>query len=292
MAVTPLYDRITDAILACIDDAGEWQPPWRSSAVMPENGVTGVHYRGINVLLLWAAQIHHGYQQPRWATYKSWQQAGCQVRRGERSTLIAYFEKKVREKDGETELHFINRSFLVFNAAQVDGPLAEPPQRESRPIGEKLAAAELTIEQTGARIAHGAGPPCYIPSRDEIRMPHDEDFRDREAYYATLFHELGHWTGHSKRLDRKLVGAGIKSEIKAYAFEELVAELSAAFLCAHHGMRQELKENHAAYLKNWLTALRNDKSFIIKAAGAAQRAADFVVGGQRVSEGKILEAAE
>jgi antirestriction protein ArdC len=290
MAVTPLADRITQAILDCIDTAGEWRPPWRNGTVLPENAVTGVHYRGINVLLLWAAQIQHAYDQPRWATYKMWKNAGCQVRYGERSTLIAYFEKKVREKDGEPELYFVNRSFLVFNASQVQGALAEPPQRDSQPIGERLLAAETTIEGTGARIEQG-GPPCYIPSRDLIRMPHDDAFRDREGYYSTLFHELGHWTGHKSRLDRKMVGAG-KNEIAAYAFEELVAEITAAFLCGHHHIRSDLKKDHAAYLKNWLTALRSDKTFIVKAAAAAQKAADFVIGGQTVLDGKILEAAE
>src|SRR5215207_1578646 len=184
MAVTPLYDRITQSILSCLDDAGDWRPPWRGGTVLPENATTGIHYRGINVLLLWAAQIQHGYDQPRWATYKSWKNAGCQVRHGERSTLIAYFEKKVREKEGEAELYFVNRHFLVFNAAQVEGALAEPPQRGSQPIGERLLAAETTIQGTGARIEQG-GPPCYIPSRDLIRMPHDEAFRDREGYYST-----------------------------------------------------------------------------------------------------------
>jgi antirestriction protein ArdC len=218
-----------------------------------------------------------------WASYKQWQEAGVQVLKGSKGTHIVFFkpiEGKKNEETGEAESGYcVIRGYTVFNATQTNFTAPAPviPNPEFNPI----PACEQFIAQTGAQITHGGDAAFYMPSQDRIQIPHKSAFDHESGYYATAFHELTHWTGAPARLDRNLSG---RFGNPAYAFEELVAEIGAAFLCADHGIQGELR--HAGYIGNWLKACREDSKAIFKAAALSQKAADYLKA-QRALEQQI-----
>ena len=252
-----VHQQITDHIIAALETAREFKLPWTRSSARPINVTSGNPYNGVNILSLWIAALGKGYPSNVWGTYKQWQDQDCQVRKGEKSSLVVFYRKI--EAEGEAEERLVARASWVFNAAQVEGfqapALAVP--FDPIPRAETFAAA------TGARIKEGGDRACYVPSRDLICMPDRGRFLDPEAFYATLCHELVHWSGSEKRLDRDLSGRFGDHE---YAMEELVAELGAAFLCADLGLTPEPREDHAAYLRSWLVVLKADKRAIFTAA--------------------------
>jgi len=260
---------VTARIIAELEKgAAPWVKPWKDAGA-DCNAFSLKPYRGINRLLL-AMSMR---QSNKWATYKQWAAAGGQVRKGEKGTPIVFYKALAieEERDGETVSRNIPmlRQFVVFNAEQVDGIKFEPvtPPAEH----ERLAGCEATIARTGAVITHGGGVACYVPSADVIRIPNMGDFTGREQYYATVFHELSHWTGAKHRLNREIAN---KFASPRYAFEELVAELSAAMLCAHHQVTGELR--HAGYIGHWLECLRENDRAILKAAALAEKAFGFI----------------
>ena len=287
-----IYQTITDKIVGLIEaGAGKWRMPWHSreaGAIMarPHNPLSGTRYRGINVALLWAAAEAKGYTSHAWATYNQWQAAGAQVRKGERSELV-FFWKRVAVAEGEDDdgeagedtrkYRFIARAYNVFAAEQVDGwePVGEPaaaPEGLAETL--RIGMADGFFRAVGAKIEHGGNRACYIPAADMIRMPQFADFDEPVAYYATLGHEHVHWTGAEGRCAREF---GKRFGDAAYAFEELVAELGAAFLCAELGLANEPRPAHAAYIDTWLDVLRRDKRAIFTAGGKAQAAVEFLV---------------
>jgi antirestriction protein ArdC len=196
-------------------------------------------------------------------------------------SLAAYANKITRTErsesgeDVERKIPFL-KGHTVFNVEQIDGLpdhyYAQPAPRFD-PI-TRIEHAEFFFRATGADIRYGGGRAFYSPSQDFIRMPPFEAFRDAESHYSTLAHETVHWTRHPTRLDRDFGRKRFGDE--GYAIEELVAELGAAFLCASLELTLEPREEHASYIQNWLTVLRNDKRAIFQAAAHAQRAADFL----------------
>ena len=279
-----VYQRVTNQIIEAIErGAGRWQMPWHKLAAgsfAPFNAISRKPYRGINVLTLWATSAERGYRSGLWATYAQWQQLGAQVRRGEQSAFIVFwkFDHHAETQNGDdaddnTERHrsILARGYHVFNAEQVDG-FALPPI-EALPEAERVEAAESFFKLLGVEVRHGGGRAFYSPALDCVQLPHFEIFRDTAAYYATLGHESTHWTGAPHRLNRDL-----KSRFgeEAYAAEELIAELGAAFLCADLGIANEPRPDHAAYVQNWLSVLRNDKRAIFTAASKAQAAIDWM----------------
>lgn len=282
-----LYQTITDKIVAAIEaGAGAWHMPWhtdRSTAgddatvAMPRN-ITGRSYRGLNVPLLWAEAAHCGYSSPIWGTYKQWQQAGAQVRKGEKSAMVIFWKriavKSRDEADGDDEgdeTRLIARGYFVFNAEQVDG--YKPNPAAEKPPEDRIAEAERFFAATGSIVRHGGDRAYYTTGGDFIAMPSFRQFDEAEAYYSTLAHEHVHWTGAKHRLDREF---GKRFGDQAYAAEELVAELGAAFCCATLGISNEPRPDHAAYVANWLQVLKNDKRAIFTAASKAQAAVDFL----------------
>lgn len=265
------YQLITDNIIRQLEaGALPWVKPWHASGV-DRNAISGRNYNGINRLLLASS----GYQSPLWATYNQWQSKGVQVLKGQKATQIVLFKKITKESineagESETSAFAMLRTFSVFNAEQTDykAPLIEAPQFNP------IEACEATIQNTGAIIGHGGDKAFYAPSLDVIQLPEKTDFNSEAHYYATAFHELSHWTGAAHRLDRNL-NAGLFGN-PAYAFEELVAEIGAAYLCADHGIGGELR--HAGYIQSWLKVLRDDNKAIFKAAAMAQKAADYING--------------
>jgi antirestriction protein ArdC len=238
-------------------------------------------YAGINVLMLWGAAMEGGYLSPFWMTCRQATEFGAHVRKGERGNLVVYANTITKTEEGENgqeeerKIPFM-KGYSVFNVEQIEG-LSEHFYRKPEPVidgAERIEHAEAFFARTGADIRSGGNRAYYSGGRDHVQMPHFESFRSPEAYYATLAHELTHWTKHEKRLDREF---GRKSwGDEGYAREELVAELGAAFLCADLALTPEPGTDHAAYIQSWLKVLRNDKRAIFSAAAHAQRAADFM----------------
>lgn len=227
---------------------------------------------------------HGNYSCGIWGTYRQWAELGAQVRKGEKSSLVVFYKDldidRVDPDTGETESDtiFIAKPSPVFNADQVDGFIL-PEQPARRDLTQRVDAAEHFIASTRAQILHGGPSAFYRPSTDHIQMPERDRFfgsqtsNPTEAYYSTLLHELTHWTAHPSRLDRDLKG---RFDKRAYAMEELVAELGAAYLCADLAIAIEPRKDHADYIADWLGALRMDAKAIFAAAASASRATDFL----------------
>jgi antirestriction protein ArdC len=283
-----IYQTITDSIVAAIEaGAGDWHMPWHvkgdGAAAMPINAASKKAYRGVNVLNLWIAAQAAGYPAGIWATYKQWQELGAQVRKGEKAALVVFwkiFDNGEQEDDagrdedqdaGPQGRRFMARGYHVFNCAQVDGYASPSLPQPTEP--ERIDAAEAFFAAIGADIRHGGNRAFYSPAGDFIQMPPFPAFCDAVAYYATLAHEGTHWTGHPTRCARDLKG---RFGCEAYAAEELIAELGAAFLCAELSLASEPRPDHAAYIANWLKVLKGDKRAIFTAASKAQAAADWM----------------
>jgi len=267
------YEAITNHVIAQLEsvDLGSWEKPWINlGGARPVSMSTGKHYNGINRFIL----MTQPYCDSRWGTYNAWKKEGGQVRKGEKGTPIILFNfiEEKDEKTGKIKTIPFSRLWWVFNAEQVDGVEAQV-EAEPLALAERLANAEEFIGNTGAHIQHGGDRACYSPALDHIQLPPVEAFKSTQAYYGTALHELGHWTGHKSRCERDLSG-GFGSE--SYAFEELVAELTATFLCADLSIENLPRKDHAQYIKAWLKALKNDKRAIYKAAKLAQQASDFL----------------
>jgi antirestriction protein ArdC len=283
-----ITQQVTDRIIAELEaGAAPWVKPWRADSSADKSIMTGKAYQGVNRLLLGMSSMAQGFSSPYWATFKQWSDRGASIRKGSKGTQIIFYSPISRTiKDqvtGEEEdvSYAVLKSFYVFNSEQVDG--AEVPAPAAAPDQFQIdAAAEAFIVGTGARISHGGDAAFYAPGPDRIQLPHKTAFQDPASYYATAFHELAHWTGHDSRLDRKLSG---KFASPSYAFEELVAELSAAFLCQDHGISGELR--HAGYIGSWLKACREDKRAIFRAAALAQKASDFLHAQQKAQALKV-----
>ena len=286
---------LTDEIIKRLEEGtAPWQKPWTPgvSGAYPHNPTTGKPYRGINSIHLTMVADTHGYNDPRWMTYKQAEEKGFQVRKGEHGTLIEYWkfheEKKVFDEQGkpvmdeETGKQKTVRYALetprpfravVFNAAQIDNV----PEWKNEPKAfdwEPSERAEQIIRDSGARIYHDQGDRAfYSPSKDEIHLPDREQFKTTGAYYGTALHELGHWTGHKSRLDRELAQP-FGSE--GYAKEELRAELASYFMSNQIGIEHDPGQ-HAAYVKSWVKALKEDKNEIFRASRDAERITEFLV---------------
>ncbi|WP_019199722.1 ArdC family protein [Afipia birgiae] len=290
-----IYQRVTDIIIRDLEQGTRsWTKPWTttskdSDSIRPLRH-DGTPYRGINVLILWSEAIEHGYTSSTWMTYRQAQALGAQVRKGEHGATVVY-AKTIERIDGDlttgdeavTRIPML-RAYTVFNTDQIDGlPVATPaqPSAITESVSTRIERADAFIAATRATIVHRGNRACYIPSADRIEMPPYGQFIDTptasaaEGYYATVLHELVHWTSPSHRCDRDL---GKRFGDHAYAREELVAEIGAAFLCADLSITLEPRPDHAAYLGNWLAVLKSDKRAIFTAAALAQKAVDWLTG--------------
>ena len=212
--------------------------------------------------MLWAEACARGFACPIWMTYRQAQELGGQVRKGERGSLVVFADRFTRTETGdngedvERHIPFL-RSYTVFNCEQIDGLPAHYYARAEPVIDplQRIAHAEAFFANLKADIRHGGNRAYYAMSTDHVQMPPFEAFRDAVAYLATLGHECV--TGRRQsRLNRNLTG---RFGSHAYAAEELIAELGSAFLCADLALTPEPREDHAAYIANWLEVLRNDK---------------------------------
>ena len=268
-----VYQSVTNRIIEQLEKGAlPWVKPWRADSTADKNIGTQKPYQGINRLILGIEGMVSGYDVPVWGTYKQWQALGANVRKGEKGTQIVFFSPVVKEnkQTGETEAYNCLKAYWVFNAAQVDGIEIQAPNADNAPFNA-IDHAEALLSASGAVIGHGGDAAFYVPSADKIQLPHKSAFDSESSYYATAFHELTHWTGHESRCNRNLKGKFGNSE---YAFEELVAEMGAAFLCAENRIQGELR--HAGYIGHWLKCLRDDSKAVFKAAALAQKAVDYI----------------
>jgi antirestriction protein ArdC len=270
-----VFEGLTAQFIARIEEglAGEWSKPWVDFGEgIARNASTGKAYRGGNVLITYATAAANGWEGPWWATYRQWDELGAQVRKGEKSTRLIFWKFIERsDDDGNVRRIPFANVFNVFHAAQVEG--WEAPEAPERDTPERVAEAEAFFAAVGADVRHGGDRAYYSPTGDYIGIPQLEQFSEAPAYYATLGHEHAHWTGRSGRCARDLSG---RFGSESYAAEELVAELTSAFLCATLGLSSTPRPDHAAYLANWLKVLRDDSKALWKAASLAQQAHDYL----------------
>lgn len=285
-----VYQEITDQMIAMIEAGTRpWSKSWNGSTApnIPLRS-TGVPYRGINVLSLWVASMTKGFASPHWLTFKQALALGGCVRKGEKGSTVVYANTIEVDADkgeqgsesgteGKRQVAFLKR-YTVFNAEQIDGidakyPTPAPIITATNP-DKRDAKLDALFGRVPVTLKHHGSQPYYQPSSDHVVMPEYTDFHTSDDYYSTLAHELCHSTGHVDRLARPTL---ISAKREDYACEELVAELGAAFISGAIGIKLHDREDHAAYLANWLQALRNDKRCIFIAAKQAQAAADWLL---------------
>ncbi|CDO38811.1 conserved hypothetical protein [Novosphingobium sp. KN65.2] len=285
-----IYEDVTNQIIAMLEAGTRpWAPRWVSgSATLPLRH-EGTAYRGINILLLWSAAMTCGYSNPYWMTYRKAHDLGGQVRKGEKGTLVVHagtFTPKdgetgetVSDSEGEEAPRKYLKKYVVFNVEQIDGldmskypaPAIQVKNRDER--NEQLDAA---FARWPVPYSEGGNTACYDPVADRIRMPAFADFESGNSFFATLAHEVVHSSGHASRLNRESLQNYGKS-LQTRALEEMIAEVGAAMICAQLGMEPTEREDHAAYVAEWISVLRGDKRAIFRAASAAQVACEMIL---------------
>jgi len=289
MSNETVYQIVTDKIISHLESGvAPWRQPWRASDQGPRN-LDGHRYRGINVLLLIMESMSEGYQSPYWLTFNQARAKGGSVKKGEKSTVIVFWKKiMVKEKNeatGKIEKKIIPmlRYYRVFNLDQCEGvklprkvledQLADKQEHDHDPIAE--AEAIVNGYKDSPKITRRGARAFYVPSTDKITVPPMKAYERREEFYSTLFHEMAHSTGHESRLDR-FTGKNGAFGSHDYGREELVAEMTSAFLAAEAGIEITIP-NSAAYLSSWIKTIKEDVRAVVVAAGAAQRAADLIM---------------
>lgn len=280
-----VYTQVTNRIIKELEQGVvPWVKPWNmdQAAGLPINADTGRSYSGINILLLWGALFENNFRCQTWLTFRQAQKLGGTVRKGERSNLVVYADKFTPKEERELakqenreaqSIPFLKR-YHVFNIEQCDGlPEELYAGAPALPEREQIPRAETLIKNTGANFHIGGNHAFYCPSKDMIQVPPQTAFTDQINYYRTCFHEAGHWTGHPTRLNRKLT---INRKTKDYAREELVAEMTSAFVCATLSITPTVR--HADYIGAWLAILKEDDKAVFRAASQASKAADFLLG--------------
>lgn len=288
VAKADVYQIITDRILEMLEKGvAPWQKPWQSPAnggLLPTNYASKKAYRGINYFMLSML----GRSCPFWVTFNQARELGGSVRKGEKGTPIVFWKRLpvTDEKTGEKKVIPLLRYYTVFNLEQVDGIKWSIPALPVKAEHERIADAEKIYPAMPDKpaLSHGGDRACYSPTFDAVKMPNLKDFLTAEQYYAVLFHELTHATGHAKRLNRDGVTDGAKFGSDKYGKEELCAEMGSAFLCAHVGISPQTIGQSASYLDSWIRAIKGDRKLVVIAAAQAQRAFENVLGIKYASE--------
>jgi antirestriction protein ArdC len=282
-----LYDEITDKIIAELE-AGRvpWVQPWgtaaaKASLAMPKNASTARQYTGVNILILWGSAIERGFTGQSWLTFRQALSLGGHVRKGERGTPVVYTDRfvpsdeKQRAVETGEEAHAIPflKRFTVFNTDQCENLPEEVATAAPPPPPDLIEPrVEALIKATGITFRIGGDRAFYAPAADYVQVPPPQVYFEPINWHRTALHELGHATGHVSRLNRDQSGS---HGTRKYAFEELVAELSAAFSCASLGIVPTVR--HADYIGAWLEVLREDNRAIVRAASQASKATDFLL---------------
>ncbi len=276
-----VYSLVTDRILEALDNGvAVWTQPWSVDA--HKNMNSGRNYRGINQLLCQMYMDANSYEHNLWLTYKGAQKLEGNVKKGEKSHIVVlwkWIKKEAPEDaiDDEPITFPILRYYSVFNVDQCEG--IEVPVLEARQINPNEEAEKVIAEyEDGPEITFGGSGAWYAPKKDVVNVPVQKSFVDDDAYYATLFHELGHSTGHESRLNRKGIMDTIRFGSEDYSQEELCAEICAAMLGAKTGIDPSTVDRAASYIDNWRKKLGEERKWIVNAAAQAQKAADYILG--------------
>ncbi len=283
---TSLYAQVTAQVIAELEQGRvPWVQPWESArcgCTMPHNAGTGRAYSGINVLILWAAVVDGGYGSQGWLTYRQAELAGGHVRKGETGTTVCYADRftpgdeqeRARNEDREARTVAFLKRFTVFNVDQCEGLpdnfTTVPPMPNEADL---VPHAEALIRATGADLRIGGDKAFYAPALDFVAVPPKAAYPEPVNWYRTALHELGHWTGHASRLGRDQRGSYGSPD---YSREELIVEITSAFVCASLSIRPTVR--HSDYIGAWLDVLREDERAIFRAASAASKAADYLLG--------------
>lgn len=287
-----VYATITNQIIADLEKGQlTWRKPWSADHLAEHINRplrwNDQPYNGINTVMLWASAADKGYTSPYWMTYNQALELKGHVKKGEKSTQVVYADKILKDKqeEGKSEdptekqkyVPFL-KLYYVFNAEQIEG-LSDafykgPEPKEPLNSEGRIQLLEHFFQNTKADIRHGGNRAFYSPGQDYVKMPPFETFESAQAYYATLAHEMTHWTKHETRLNRDY--AAKKKGDEGYAKEELVAELGACFLAADLGFQPKSMEQHSAYIQSWLKALKDDKRLVFSVANQAGKAAEFL----------------
>lgn len=287
-SLNDVYTRVTARIIMDLEQGNlTWRKPWNSDhlagLVCRPLRWNNISYTGINTIVLWATAAEKGYILPHWMTFKQAIDLKAAVCKGEKGTQIVYADSIVKQKEddnGEEQTYKIPylKTYTVFNASQIDGlpdHFYQKPQPEQLNDKQRITELEKFFTKTKADIYTGTLA-SYSQTTDRIQMPPFESFETTLDYYATLAHEVCHWTKHPKRLDRDFGRKRFGDE--GYAKEELVGELGACFLAADLGFAPKSLEQSSAYIQFWLKALKDDKRLIFNAASHAQKAVEYLHG--------------
>jgi antirestriction protein ArdC len=274
------YDRVTERMLELLEKGVcPWRRPWNRLGGRPRNFVSDRPYSGVNWFLLEAM----AFDLPWFMTFNQVKAKGGKIIKGSKGIPVVYWGKleakqdEPKEEGEETRKIPFLKAYVVFNACHVEG-VDFPEVAEAEPLDfSPIEAAERVVKgwSDAPEVLHGYRHACYISATDEIQLPPKARFASCEEYYATRFHEMGHATGAKSRLDRKLEGTFGDGD---YSREELIAEMTAAFLCAHCGIDNSVVENSAAYLQGWIRILKGDSKLVVTAASQAQKSANLILG--------------
>ncbi|EBE3722583.1 DUF1738 domain-containing protein [Salmonella enterica] len=274
-----IYQTVTESIIEALESGVKpWVCPWKRNGTLsgiPSNFATTTAYSGMNIMLLWCSAAKQGFNDSRWLTYKQAQALGAQVRKGAKGTTAIFYKTLEKENEqGEPEQIPMLKTFTVFNVEQIDGLTLNSEDLITQPVSEfdPLPQVEALFQRSGAKITERGQQAFFTPVTDEIYLPGRHLFTDAANFYATGLHELIHWSGGKKRLNREMKG---KFGSEDYAFEELIAELGSAFLMADLDVSGDVQ--HESYIASWLKALKNDKRYIFKAASAASKAHRYLM---------------
>ena len=285
-------EELTEKIVADLEKGViPWEKPWEAgdpNVSRPYNAVTGREYNGGNAFAL----FYSGQTDPRWATFKQVQDAGWKVKSGSHGTRIEFWptenERQVKDESGKPvidsegnpvkEKHEysrpVSKTYYVFNGSQIEGIPPLPEKDKEKQKWESVEKADRIIKNSQVMIHHDqADRAFYRPSTDSIHLPDKANFPDKEKYYGTVLHEIGHWTGHESRLNRDLQTS---FGTEKYAREELRAELASAFLSMETGIKPNVGQ-HAAYIQSWIKTLKEDKHEIFRASRDADKITEYVM---------------
>jgi len=271
---------ITDKIIKQLESGvAPWRKPWTCQT--PANLITQKEYRGLNVFTL-ASQ---GFPSRFWFTFNQATKLGGRIRKGEKSSPVIFWnvgdERETTTQDGtkQTSRPFLLRYYNVFNLSQTERIDVPASLLEDTRTNDPIEACEhIVTNMPDPPVFEQSDKAWYSPSKDAVGIPARGLFHSSEEYYCTLFHELAHSTGHTKRLHRDDFDNPVSFGSESYSKEELIAEMTAAMLCGIAGVEQKTLENSAAYLKTWIARLKSDSRLLVSAASKAQKAADFIQG--------------
>ena len=263
-----LHQEVTNQLISQLEKGTiPWRKDWSTSSGLPSNHITKNTYSGINIPILWCSAAINLHDCIQWATYKQLKDAGIQVNKGSKATTCVFFKQLTNTDDQGEETHYrMAKSFKVFNLDQTDYV------QEKEVNTPFVQVIDKAMDMPNAlNVFYATGEPAYSPTLDRVYMPNVTSFFTYDAYFSTLAHECSHATGHKNRLDRNLTG---RFGDDSYAMEELIAELSAAFICAEN--RIKYNNQHASYLAHWLKVLRMDSKALFTVAAKAQLASKYI----------------